>query len=108
MYKISHLFEQKELCETNSPFKYNPSEATVKFCLKVEDRQVCFQKSAREQQQHCWDSVGQKIFQNNKDSLTTLKKNQINMSYRGTFRKEKNQNQIWNKKEALPVLLSNL
>lgn len=25
------------------------------------------------------------------------------MSYRGTFRKEKNQNQIWNKKEALPV-----
>lgn len=67
----------------------------------VEDRQVCFQKSAREQQ-HCWDSVGQKIFKNNKDAFTNVKKDLINISYCGTFRKEKNK-QIWNKKEASPV-----
>lgn len=50
------------------PFKDNPSEATVKFRLKVEDRQVCFQKSAREQQ-HRWDSVGQKVLKTTKIHL---------------------------------------
>lgn len=49
---------------------------------------MCFQKSAREQQ-HCWDSVGQKIFKNNKDAFTNVKKDLINISYCGTFRKEK-------------------
>lgn len=44
-------------------------------------------KSAREQQ-HCWDSVGQKIFKNNRFIYTFLKKNQINISYGGTCRKK--------------------
>lgn len=49
-------------------------------------------KSAREQQQqHCWDSVGQKITQKQQRFIYKFKKkrNLINMSYCGTFRKGK-------------------
>ena len=77
------------------------NQAAGRFRLS-EDGQVCVQKSAREQQ-HCWDSVGQKIFKNNKDSFT---KRLITISYFQVSEKKKKKKKKKTKgkeKEALAV-----